>query len=206
MEGDVAEADHASTTRRCLVTGTTAETTLLVRFVVGPDDRVVPDIAAKLPGRGLWVMANREAVREARSRFSRAAKQKVEVPADLDAIVEAQLVRRCSDLLGLARKASLAVAGFEKVRALLAAGEAGLLLAAANAAEDGKRKLWALAGGVPVVGHLTIAELSLPLGRENVVHAALRPGGLTNRVVSEAARLAGFRGATQATGRRTVTK
>ena len=182
--------------RRCLATGEVADKSDLVRFVVGPDATVVPDVDGKLPGRGMWVSASREVVDKAVAKrlFSRAAKRTTTAPADLADTVEALLARRCLSYLGLAVRAGEAVTGFEKVREQLRKRQAVVLLAASDAADDGRDKLARLAEGVMVVGLFTRAELSLAIGRENVVHAALRRGGLADRFVVEAARLSGFRG------------
>jgi uncharacterized protein len=182
--------------RRCLVTREVLPKTDLIRFVVGPDAMLVPDVAGRLPGRGLWVKAQGEvlAAAVAKRLFAKAAKQQVEIPADLVERTAALLTQRCLDLLGLARGAGQAVAGFEKVRDWLATGRAGLLLAAADGAADGRRKLAQLAQGIPVLALFSSAELSAALGRDNVVHAALAKGGLAERLKAEAGRLAGLRG------------
>jgi len=181
--------------RRCIVTGKVLDPALLVRFVVGPERAIIPDVAGDLPGRGLWVTASREVLALAikRKAFTRAAKGEVVVAGDLNERVEALLARRCLDLLGLARRAGEAVAGFEKVREALAAGRVAILLAAGDGAADGRGKLRRLAAGLPVIECFRSRELSLALGRENVIHAALAPGRLAGRIAAEAARLAGFR-------------
>lgn len=181
--------------RRCIATGETAERTGLVRCVVGPDGSIVPDVEGKLPGRGLWVSARREAVALAikKGAFPRAAKRAVKVSPDLADQIERLLARRCINLLGLCRRAGLAVAGFVKVEERLAAGRVAVLVQAADASPDGKAKLARLARDIERVEILTSAELGLALGRENVVHAALSPGGLTSSFLAEAQRLAGFR-------------
>ena len=181
--------------RRCLATGEVADKSELVRFVVGPDGSVVPDVDGKLPGRGMWVSASRQAVDRtvAKRLFSRAAKRAVVASPDLADTVERLLTRRCLDYLGLAVRAGAVVAGFEKVRERLRKRQAAVLLAASDSAVDGRDKLSRLADGVTVFGLFSRAELSLAIGRENVVHAALRRGGLADRFVVEAARLRGFR-------------
>jgi hypothetical protein len=167
----------------------------MIRFVVGPDGDAVPDLTRQLPGRGMWVMAEREAVEKAvrAKAFSRAARRPVAAADGLTDRLETLLARRCGEILGLARRAGRVVAGFEKVQAFLRSGEAGCLVAAADAAADGKRKLRGLAGTLPVVEVLTVAELGLALGRENVVHAAVARGRLCRSFMAEADRLAGFR-------------
>jgi predicted RNA-binding protein YlxR (DUF448 family) len=181
--------------RRCLATRLVRPKAELLRFVVGPGDQLVPDIAGRLPGRGLWITPARDIVAGAAARnlFAKAAKARVAVPPDLADRVEGLLARDLLDRLGLARRAGQVVAGFEQVRALLAEGSAGLLLAAADGAEDGRRKLRALAAGVPVVDCLTSAELAAALGRDTVVHAAVRRGGFAERLRLAAARLQGMR-------------
>lgn len=181
--------------RRCIVTGQTADRSGMVRFVVGPDGAVVPDVEGKLPGRGFWVTATRGSVAAAVAgrKFSRAARRDVRAAPGLGDEVAERLLRRCQDILGLARGAGQAVTGFDQVRQALDNGSAAVLLAASDASDDGRRKLRARRGDIPLVEALTVAELSLAFGRENVVHAALLAGGLASRFLSEATRFAGFR-------------
>lgn len=186
--------------RRCIVTRQVRPRRELLRLVVAPDGAVVPDIEGRLPGRGLWITPSREAIGEAlrKKLIARAARRQVEVPADLADRIEAGLLRRCLDLLGLARRAGQAVTGYEKVRARLKDGGAGLLIGAVDASEDGRGKLRGLAaatsgGQLPVVEALSAAELGAALGRENTVHVVLAPGRLAQRFRDEAARLAGMR-------------
>jgi len=169
--------------------------TELVRFVVAPDGTVVPDVAGKLPGRGLWLTARRDIVAVAVTRrlFARAARQPVIVVDDLADRVEALLAERCRDRIGFARRAGQAVMGFAKVEAALAQGKAAVLVAAADGAADGRQKLRALAPELPLVEQLSGAELGAAFGREHVVHAALAPGRIARELVADAARLAGFR-------------
>lgn len=181
--------------RRCIVTGESRPTAGMVRFVVGPDETLVPDLEERLPGRGLWLSAERDMIHTAcqKKLFARAARQNVRVPADLAERVEALLARRCIDLIGLARRADQVVAGFEKVQAWLRAGKGGLLIAASDGAEGGRAKMRALAADAPVVEQLTAAEIGGALGRDHVVHAAVAHGRLADRLTREALRLGGFR-------------
>lgn len=179
--------------RRCIVTGDTGPKQGLVRFVVGPEGVIVPDVHGKLPGRGMWVTADRAVMeRAAKGQFSRAAKAAVTVPDDLLSQVESGLLRRVLDNLSLARKAGLAIAGFEKVKDWLSKGEARVLLQASDGSGRGKDKLWTPTGG-RFFGCLTASELGLAFGRERVIHAALAAGGLTTRIVEDAGRLSGVR-------------
>jgi ribosomal protein L7Ae-like RNA K-turn-binding protein len=161
---------------------------------------VVPDVAAKLPGRGLWVEASAAAIGRAvdRKLFSRAAKRQVVATADLAARTENALVQRMLGDVGLARRAGGLILGFDTVSRALESGTAlKALIEASDGAEDGKRKLFAAAHrqhlSCVVIESLTSAELGLALGRENVIHAAVRSGGLADRLIFDAERLRGFR-------------
>lgn len=189
--------------RKCIATGEVQPKHGLIRFVVGPDAQIVPDILGKLPGRGLWVSAERTALTEAvkKGAFSRAARQKVTVPEDMIQDIEKQLARRVVDLISLARKGGGAVAGYEKVKDWLLKDEADVLIQSSDGSERGKSKLSTPYGG-SFIGWLSANELGLAFGRETVIHAALSSGGLTRRIVEEAQRLKGVRGFDGAKGRR----
>ncbi len=179
--------------RRCIVTGDVQPKEGLIRFVISPDGRVVPDILGKLPGRGIYVAAQKAVIEQAkRGQFARAAKAPVAVPDGLADEVERQQARRVVDLIALARKAGLAIAGFEKVKSALAADHVRVLLQASDGSERGKTKLWTPTGA-RYFGCLTSAELGLAFGRQSVIHGALAAGGLSDRVVEEAAKLRGLR-------------
>jgi uncharacterized protein len=186
--------------RRCLTSGEVMPEDKLVRFAAGPDGNVVPDVAAQLPGRGMWVAATRAAVSKAvaKTLFSKSAKASLTASADLPDRVERLLAQRMQSDLGMARRAGQAVFGFDNVmRALDAAMPPALLVEASDGAADGKRKLAqaARARGLKIqtIECLTSAELSLALGRENVIHAALKPGRLADRLIFDAGRILGFR-------------
>ena len=167
----------------------------LIRFVVGPDGRVHPDVAERLPGRGLWTLARRDIVARAVKKrlFGRVARTAVEIDEDLDRRVEALLARRAIDLIGLARRAGLAVCGFAKVEAALSAGKGAVLIAATDGSADGRGKLRARASGMPLVEVLTSAELGAAFGRDSAVHALLEAGRLAEAFQAVTGRLAGFR-------------
>ncbi|TCP27477.1 hypothetical protein EV656_101385 [Rhodovulum adriaticum] len=181
--------------RRCIATGAVQPKAGLIRFVVGPEGQIVPDLWGKLPGRGIWVSADRAALDLATKRrlFARAAKQAVTVPDDLLDQVESGLLRRVVEGLSLARKAGQAVAGYEKVRAWLEAGQAVALLQANDGSDRGKAKLRPPPGQDAAIDCLAARELGLAFGRESVIHGALASGGLTERVVEDAAKLSGVR-------------
>ncbi|WP_333867758.1 RNA-binding protein [Cypionkella sp.] len=181
--------------RKCIATGEVQPKAGLIRFCLGPDDLVVPDILGRLPGRGFYVTAERAAIDKAAKKglFARAARQPVKVPDDLADLVEALMLRRVIDLISLARKASGAVMGYEKVKDWLQKDKVRVLIQASNGSERGKTKLRAPDGDNSFIGFLSAEEMGLAFGRERAIHAALAAGGLTTRVVEEAARLSGLR-------------
>lgn len=191
--------------RRCIATGETHPRRGLIRFAVSPDGVVVPDILGKLPGRGIWVAAERAALETAvkKNLFSRAAKRQVTVPEGLVADVETGLARHAVELVSMARKAGHAVAGFEKVKDWLDKGEAVILLQASDGSERGKSKLRPPGRRGSFFGVFSASELGLAFGREHVIHAALAAGGLADRFRDDAVRLSGVRedGGGAATGK-----
>jgi uncharacterized protein len=158
----------------------------------------VPDVAARLPGRGLWLTPRRDIVERAVAKrlFARAARRPIVVPADFADRIEALLAQRCIDVIGLARRAGLAVAGFERVCEAARSGKTAVLVAAVDGAEGGRRKIRGLARHAPLVCVLTAAELGAAFGREHVVNASLGSGALSARLVLDAEKVAGFRAGT----------
>jgi len=201
--------DESVRERRDIVSGEILPESRLLRFVADPDGQVVPDVAAKLPGRGLWVEASKDAVNKAveKKLFARAAKRapsegeqnvKIAAAPDLSARAEKALVMRMLGDLGIARRSGALVLGFDNVlRALEGPKPPKVLMEAFDGSPDGKRKLYAAAHRLEldcvVIESLTSAELGLALGRENVIHAAVQPGGLAERLIFDAERLLGFR-------------
>ncbi|MDO8881463.1 RNA-binding protein [Pseudotabrizicola sp.] len=183
--------------RKCIVSGESQPKAGLIRFVLGPEDMIVPDIQGRLPGRGIYVSADRDALAKAvkKNLFSRAARQPVKVPDDLPDMVERLLVQRVIDLISLGRKAGDAICGYEKVKEWLIKGQARTLIQASDGSERGKDKLRPPNGRETLISCLTAGEMGLAFSRERAIHAALAAGGLNNRVVEEAARLVGLRGA-----------
>jgi uncharacterized protein len=181
--------------RLCVATREVRPVADLIRFVVGPDGEAVPDVKCKLPGRGVWVTATREAVDDAvrRKVFARGFKRDVRLPADLSARTEALLRQAALDALAIAGKAGLVAAGFAKAATALERDDTVALLHAAAASSEGVRKLDAIARRrgdkpPPVIEFLTSAELDLALGRANVVHAALLAGPASDTFLSRSRR------------------
>ena len=192
--GGASKDRESGAERKCLATGEVHPKYKMIRFVIGPDGQVFADVMGKLPGRGMWVSANRDALETAQKKglFSRSAKQPLKAPDNLVEEVEKQLVRRVVELISMERKAGKAVAGYEKVKSWLQTEEAHVLIQASDGSGRGKSKL-----STPHYGHyigcLTADELGLAFGRQTVIHGALASGGLTLRVVEEAHRLNGVR-------------
>jgi uncharacterized protein len=182
--------------RRCIVTRATRPRAELIRFVAGPEGEIVPDLGAKLPGRGIWVSADAASLRKARGLFPRAAKAPVRVPEDLPERVEALLAQRLVEAIALARKAGRAVAGLEKTKAALVSGEAALLVQAADGSARERAGLRPPNGENTLVACLSGGELGLAFGRDRVIHAAVLAGGLVDRVRDDGRRLAGIRNTT----------
>jgi predicted RNA-binding protein YlxR (DUF448 family) len=205
--------DKSATKRMCAVTREVRAIEELIRFVVAPTGEIVADLKRKLPGRGLWVTASRQAVAEAvrRHHFSRGFKRDVKVSPTLAAETEILLVRSVTDALGVAAKAGQVVAGFSKVEAALKArggrNTVQALIHAADGAADGIRKLDTLLGQnnlqniailgestrIPVITVLTSLELDLALTRSNVIHAALLAGPASKTFLSRSQTLVRYR-------------
>ncbi len=191
-------------TRRCILTGQTAPVAGLLRLVAGPDDRLAVDFEARWPGRGAWVVARKSPLADAvakgilTKKAARALKHErsLAVRADLAQHVEGYLRARCLDRLGLERRAGRAVSGFGQCHDLLQSGQAALLFSAADGAADGVAKLERLAGHwrLPILRLFGRDELGLAMGRENVVHAALKADAAVTPLLAAATKLAAFLG------------
>ncbi|WP_339086586.1 RNA-binding protein [Hyphomicrobium sp. ghe19] len=189
--------------RLCAVTRQALDPENLIRFALSPDGIIVPDLDRRLPGRGVWVGCERGLIEKAVSThaFSKSLKMKAEAPVDLAERVDDLIVKRVAGMLSLANKAGNVIAGFEKIYAALEKKPVRAILHGSDAALDGRskidRKYKAIQAsrGAPaaIVDVLTIAQMSLAIGRGSVVHAALTPGGLSDRFLEEAERLLRYR-------------
>lgn len=185
--------------RKDLVSGEVLAEARLLRFVADPEGGVAPDLGRKLPGRGMWVEASREAVETAvkRNLFARSAKAPLKPSPDLPDLVERLLARRCLDQLGLAKREGVLISGFDKALSAAKSGKAAWLIEAADGSADGRDKL--LAAGrrqfpePQVCGCFTSEDLGLALGLENAIHHVLLAGRRAERWTDEVRRLAGFR-------------
>jgi uncharacterized protein len=189
----------ASPERQCAVTRERLPKEAMIRFVLSPDNVVTPDIAARLPGRGVWVAAERRHVDTAAAKgaFARGFKGAVTVPEGLSDLTERLLVKRCVELLGLARKAGLAIQGHDQVRDALRGKAPAFLLEASDGAEDGRNKVYFLAkaiySDVKVAGALSAQELGMAFGRDRVIHGLVRRGAIAKNWEIAYRRLTGFR-------------
>lgn len=181
--------------RRCIATKDTLPTSNLIRFVLGPDDVITPDISERLPGRGIWVSANAKDLAKAidQNLFSKSAKQKVSIPDDLISLTEKLITKRAIDLLSMARKSGQAICGFEKTKSAMMSERWYVLIQAKDGSTPQKQKIRPSAIDNSYISCFTAQELGLAFGRENVIHAAVSKGGLSARILLEANRLAGFR-------------
>ncbi len=178
--------------RTCIVSGEMLGKEALLRFVVGPDDTIVPDVAGKLPGRGLWVMCRRPVLEQAikKNAFRRAARRAVTVPPGLPAQTESLLAERAVQSLAMARKAGQAVAGFEKVRAALMADQVVAVIHALDVAPDSARKLL-IDKAIPL--HYMSRDILAPvMGRDNLAHIALLRGAAGENSGTQWQRFSGF--------------
>jgi predicted RNA-binding protein YlxR (DUF448 family) len=196
-------SDASASERLCAVTRQCLDTKDLIRFVLSPDGTLVPDLDRRLPGRGVWVGCDRRLVEKAvrTNTFAKRLKCRIEASGDLAERIDVLMVKRLCGVLSLANKAGLAISGFEKVFAALDKGPVAVVLHGSDAAPDGRskidRKFKAIQGArgarAPIVDVLTIAQMSLAIGRGSVVNAALTPGGLSDRFLEEAERLTRYR-------------
>lgn len=206
MEGEPVSTSHtpathaqASRERRDVASGQVMPEARLVRLVLGPDDALTPDLARKLPGRGVWVAADRASVDLAvkRDAFSRSLKTKAPAPPALADAIQALLEARLLNGLGLAKKAGELISGFDKVVAAAASGRVAWLVEAADGAADGRRKILSAARRSPrapaLFGVFDSEALGVALGVENAIHCALIAGRGAARWTEDVRRLEGFR-------------
>jgi uncharacterized protein len=193
-DDEAADEPESGPLRRCIVTRMQGERARMVRFVLGPDRQIVPDLAARLPGRGIWLSPRADVIETARAKgaFARAARGPVTVPADLPEILRAGLSRRVGEFLGLARRAGQSVAGFAKAREWVTQGRAAGVIQAADGSAEERARLLSGARGIWVGWPLQAAALGAVFGRDHVVHVAVAPGRLAEALHIEIERLGGI--------------
>ena len=210
LDGDDEQEPETGPLRRCIVTRARLPKECMFRFVVGPDRILVPDLTAKLPGRGIWLSASGDVLETRNAKadkqrnlsraFARAARGPVSVPSDLSEVLEAALLRRIGEILGLARRAGQAVSGYEKAREWMRAGQSRLILQASDGSEaERQRFLSGHGSSVTVMAPLPGEVMGRIFGRDFAVHVAVKPGRLADSLAIESGRLAGLRCQTQET-------
>ncbi|MCC7048451.1 MAG: DUF448 domain-containing protein [Alphaproteobacteria bacterium] len=178
--------------RRCIASGASSPRHALLRFVLAPGGALTPDVAGRLPGRGVWLTPSAASVEAAvKGRlFARAFRGPVTVPDGLASLVEELLAQRLVDTLGLARRAGQAVAGAAKVEQWFDAANAGLLVLARDAGADARRR-WAARR--PRIEVLAGEEIGRAFARGRTAQAAVAEGSFCRRLIEDAGRLAGLR-------------
>jgi predicted RNA-binding protein YlxR (DUF448 family) len=192
-EDELPDEPEKGPLRRCIVTRESQPKEQMLRFVLGPDRELVPDLAGRLPGRGMWLSAKADVLERALARgaFSKAARGPVVFPPDLRKRIEDGLRSRVRDLMGFARRGGQAVAGWQAVREVVLAGRVGLVVQASDGSLAERARV--LGGrNLPVVAPLPGAALGAVFGRDHAVHVAVAPGRMAESIAAEAARLAGF--------------
>lgn len=195
---------HKPRERTDIASGKVMNPARMIRLAFNHDGDMVADLSAKLPGRGAWIVARREAVEAAvkSNAFARAAKRKVNVPDGFADQIEELLSRRVLGLIGMANRAGEMESGFDKVRGVAQAGKLAFRIEALDGSEDGRSKIRVIAKAwaremelipAPVIGCYTSEQLGKILGREHMVHLAIRKGRVARSLRAELSRLAGFR-------------
>lgn len=198
-----ARREKAEKIRQCALTKARLPIAELIRFVVDPENRVVADLRNRLPGRGVWLTGTQDVVAEAikRKAFARAFKSDVDCDSDLPEKIADLLTKSALSDLSLANKAGALVLGFSKIEALADDETVVALVQASDASADGRKKLAGRFAArrddqnekLALITHFKVEELSLALGRANVVHAALVKGGAAAKFVASVARLDAYR-------------
>ena len=194
---------HKGKERKCLASGKVTDPSLMIRFVLSPDNVVTPDIMGKLPGRGAWVTADKDALAAVikNKGFARSFKGKAIVPDDFISFTQDLLVRRVLGLITMARKSGHIHMGYDQVKTAAGEGTLAWRIEAKDGSEDGRSKIRTLSKAVAkelelplpkVMGCFTNAELSDALSREAAVHVGLPRGRMAKAFGLDAARLAGF--------------
>ena len=190
--------------RTCVLSRRTAPREELIRLALGPDGNVAPDVRARAPGRGAWIGVSRAELDEANTKgklkgvLQRAFKEKgVKVPEDLGERIGQALRQATLDRLGMEARSGNLINGADRVETAARSGNVHLLVHAADAGEDGRRKLdqaWRVGGGGPqgLVFPEERTILSMALGRENVVHIALTDRAAAARVLHALSRWRAF--------------
>lgn len=175
----------------------------MIRFVIGPDDLVYPDILGKLPGRGVWVSSTSKDLNIAikAGGFKRGFKGNVDVPNDLIGQVETALRKQTLSLIGMAKKSGKLFIGFDQVMVAARTDALGWRIEASDGAEGSRGKIRTLSKAIArevelklprVIGCFHSSELGAVLGRDAITHCAVPHGRIAKSIGLSANRLRGF--------------
>ncbi|MEL6963460.1 MAG: RNA-binding protein [Pseudomonadota bacterium] len=188
--------------RTCIASRQARAPDELIRFALSPQGILTPDLANALPGRGAWVTCSKDCIKTALEKraFDRAFRRSVDVPDDFLALLERLLTDRALQSLSLAKKAGSVITGFTKVNSAIETAAVDVLVQASDASLDGKKRIAGkykaiceeLAIEPKTINLFSIEQLSLAIGRPNVVHAALNHGRVADEFILAARRLSSF--------------
>ncbi|CAK7191934.1 hypothetical protein COMNV_00115 [Commensalibacter sp. Nvir] len=180
--------------RCCVVTKEKGNPEELIRFVLSPNSEIIPDLTERLPGRGMWLKADRNVLHIAMQRhvFSRVTQCQVKVPENIISIITEGLKRRIKNTIGFARRAGQVTYGFEKVREKISQNKVALIIQAVDGSSEEKKRLLSGTKSLLMITFLTAEELGKLFGRERVVHAAIHVGSFAHRIGCDYKRLVGF--------------
>ena len=180
--------------RKCIVSGEVLPKENLLRFVVTPDNQIVPDFKKKLAGKGIWVSNSKSMLKKAidKNIFSKAAKKTVKTDSELVEIVEGLLKKHGLNTISLARKAGILLTGFEKVSESIKKNKAAFILEAEDAGADGHNRIMLLAKNLEVFRIYKVEELDKALNKVNTVHAAFLQSEMAKQIRNEFSKLEDF--------------
>jgi len=180
--------------RKCILTKELCYKSDLIRFVVGPNKFVVPDVAGRLPGRGLWLKAKKDIVTAACDKgiFTNVLKDKVSVPIDMADLIEGLLRKRCHELMGMARRAGQMVGGYAKVGLFLSSKDAGIIIVASDSRRSRSKEKTNIPPDAKFVFCFSSSELGRIFDRDKIVYAVISSGSFTTNLLLEIKRLSGF--------------
>tara|TARA_Y100001960_G_scaffold328044_1_gene415851 strand:- start:935 stop:1456 length:522 start_codon:yes stop_codon:yes gene_type:complete len=172
----------------------------MVRFVMDAENRPVPDLNERLPGRGLWLTADYRLINKAsvKNLFAKKTRKHVHIDYDIPELLVKLMVRRCIHNLGLAKRAGHVLIGFDELKRALAQYKEGYVFSARDGGFSNRKKLFLLAKNIPILDSLTATEIGTAFGRNRVVHAFISSGGIGDSLFRDMGRLAGLRETTLA--------
>lgn len=181
--------------RKCIVSNETFNKDELLRFVE-IDGQIIPDLAKKLPGRGVYVTNSSNMLKKAieKKLFSKALKKNVGENISLHEMVVNIVRNQGLSSVNIARKAGVLITGFEKVKNLIISGKAAFILEANDAGDDGHNRIVLLAKGLEVFTMYNIEELDKALNRVNTVHVAFKKSEMSNKVYKDFSKIRDFLG------------